>query len=222
MFRIKDGELEVVDQGNARQGADRISGPVLVPASGDVPARLVFYDPKNEALQMLQKEEDGTFRYLRSLAVSPIDLTGAMLSHGSANPQLMVFGSDRFWVLPLSGNAWRADSMEKFRTRIEDVGFDTVVAGDLGGSKVPEVVAVDGDFNLGGDVVEILTRDEESGKYKSALHFKVFEKSPFFRGGDGDGREPHAVLVGNFDGSEGGDLILLCHDRLLLYPGIKP
>ena len=51
--------LEVVDQGNARQGKDFIKGPVIVPTEKSI--QLVAYDSGEEAVQFLEKDSDNTY-----------------------------------------------------------------------------------------------------------------------------------------------------------------
>ncbi|NNE92839.1 MAG: VCBS repeat-containing protein [Verrucomicrobiales bacterium] len=214
-FRVtENGDLEVVDQGNARQGNDRISGPVILP--GD-PRRLLFYDPEAKALQILQREEDGAFRYSQSRDTGLINLTAARLDGPEDNRRLLIFGRDRFWALPLGGDTWTMANGTTFRSQIERVRYHYLTAGDLNQDKTPELVAIDGNMNL----LQILHREDD--EWKSAFHFKVFQDSPFRGRGQprGNPQQPHAPLIADFNNDGLNDLLVLCHNRLLLYTGME-
>jgi len=217
-FSISDeGEVTVVDQGNARQGGDNVKGPVVVAgmADGD-PTRLLFYDPGNEAIQVLERSEDDAFRYARSLETGEIAVTSSvLLPPRDGAQQMLVFGRDRFWVLPLAGQTWEASKGVTFRSNVEGIRFHHLTTGDLNGDGQDEIVAVDGLKN----VLQIIAQGEDG--WESSMHFKVFEKSPFSqpKSKGGPQNQPHSVIVQDFNGDGRNDVLTLCHDRLLLYPG---
>jgi|GEM_PF-5769238 len=218
-FRLTaEGDLEVVDQGNARQGQDTAKGPVVVPSIGDeTPTRLLFYDPGSESIQVLEKAEDDAFRYARSLETGEIQVTRSLLlPPRDGAQQMLVFGRDRFWVLPLAGETWVTAKGETFRSRVDDIGFNHLCTGDLNSDGIDEIVAVDGNQNI----LQILKTDD--GKWTSSMHFKVFQKSPFQASRKkGPPIQPHGLLIDDFTGDGLNDLIAFCHNRLLLYPGKK-
>jgi len=89
-----------------------------------------------------------------------------------------------------------------------------VVAGDLTGDGNVELVTLDPD----GSVVEILARDETAKAWTSRLHFKVFETDEHFQGRRGESLEPREAIVADVTGDGKKDLLLLVHDRVLVYP----
>ena len=54
-------------------------------------------------------------------------------------------------------------------------------------------------------------------KWQSAMHFRVFETDPHFRGKTGLQNEPHDYAALDLDSDGRLDLCLLTHDRVLLY-----
>ena len=209
-----EGELEVVDQGNARQGNDRISGPVILPGNQ---TRLLFYDPEAKALQILQQEDDGAFRYLHSRDTGLINLTAAQLDGPEDDRRLLIFGRDRFWALPLGGDTWSMANGQSFRSQVDKIRFHHLGSGDLNGDDSPEIIAIDGNQN----VIQILHK--KGDEWKSAIHFKVFQNSPFRQTQPkGAPQQPNSPLVADFNNDGKNDLIVICHDRLLMYPGLDP
>ena len=215
--------LEVVDQGNARQGKDFIKGPVIVPTEKSI--QLVAYDSGEEAVQFLEKDSDNTYRYLRSLDTGRIHVTGArLLPLEGASQRLLIFGKDRFWLLPLSGKAWSAEETSTWRSTYEKTRFNFLHAGDLSGDGIDEIVAIDGKkgrlFILKSEESEL--QSDANEQWREIMSFKVFTKSPFSRRKTKKGSplQPQTIRIDDFNGDGTHDLIIFCHDRLILYPVI--
>jgi hypothetical protein len=79
---------------------------------------------------------------------------------------------------------------------------------------VNELVAVDPEQN----VVEILARDPATKAWVSQLHFKVFEADQHYQGKKGSPLQPRETVIADVTGDGKNDLILLVHDRVLVYP----
>jgi hypothetical protein len=67
------------------------------------------------------------------------------------------------------------------------------------------------------DIVACLPKPE----FQLAINFKVFEEKSFQDEGS-SGLEPREMLVADVTGDGRDDLIMLVHDRLLLYPQSAP
>ena len=65
--------------------------------------------------------------------------------------------------------------------------------------------------------IEIVGQDD--GKLKGELVFEVFLTSDFADVGKNRGTEPHDIESGDLNGDGIGDLVLLAHDKLLVYLG---
>ncbi|WP_372807753.1 hypothetical protein, partial [Pontiella sp.] len=65
--------------------------------------------------------------------------------------------------------------------------------------------------------VEIL--DQENGALEMQLAFEVFLTSSFADTGKNRGTEPHDIESGDLNGDGIGDLVILAHDKLLIYLG---
>ena len=98
-----------------------------------------------------------------------------------------------------------------FETKLKKTSFSDVVAGDLNGDGRPDLALIDTESHY----VEILSLDAKDRPHH-ALQFKVFEEKSF--GGREGGTEPRESAIADVTGDGRADLILLVHDRVLVYP----
>ena len=84
--------------------------------------------------------------------------------------------------------------------------------GDLNGDGFVDVTALDAAEQM----AEILTFSQ-SGKLRYGTAFEVFE-TKMFAGGEPKEFEPNMGLVTDITGDGKDDLVLMAHDRVLIYP----
>lgn len=209
----EDGEWEIVAQFNARDTGAEIAAALVVPRPEGGP-RVILHDRKAEQFLVLEPGEEGRHELVESRAVGRIEVTGAMVAIApSGQPELFVHGRDRFWWVPSRPDDIAAPVAGTHATDLPRVHYNYVVAHDLTGDGRSELVAIDTNENL----VEIL-RADAPGEWTSVLHFKVFEADPHYSGRRGVPQEPREALLADVTGNGRDDLVLLVHDRVLIYP----
>jgi FG-GAP-like repeat/FG-GAP repeat len=204
---------QVVRQINADRGDAKLVSLAVLPGSGTSPASLVASDRENSTL-LLFNQKDGTWQQTDALTVSGFKFTDVKVGafSGDGVPDVLVVGEDGFAVARLSGSrlalneiaSWRSDSQR--RTPHE------IVVGDVNGDQRVDLVSLDASEQM----AEVLTFSD-ARRLLYATGFKVFE-SRMFSGGEPREFEPSMGTIVDVTGDGAADLILLCHDRLLLYP----
>jgi len=211
---IRDGRWTVVDQYNPETADAQIAGLAALPAASGDPT-LVMYERKANDLLVLKRREDRTYGVVQSMPVSSFDLTAMTpLPIGKAGKvgllmadaaKLAVFTPDdrpptlveKHWYESQAKDAWLADA----------------VVGDVNHDGVRDIVAVD----MGKASLEVLTTLPD-GSLASALRFQVFQGRRFTDQPDTRG-EPREVLAGDVTGDGIDDIVLVVHDRVIVYPG---
>jgi len=213
-FSIVEDQLEMVDQFNARGGSDVIDAVIPLPTDAGV-NRVALYRSEARELQFLQRGADGVFRYAGSTKVGRLDLQNCFVMPASrdAGANAYIFaGEDRFWYFNGSSPdlSWGIDGI--YETDLEQIHYTHLAAGDFNQDEVPDLVALDGSEH----VVDILSLKD--GACRSRMFWQVFEQNMHYQGRTGAKLEPREIVIDDFTGDGLPDLVLLVHDRILVYP----
>lgn len=206
-------QWQVVDQFNAPESKARVAGAVNINLDGAPGDEIVLVDLGVKKLRILRKESN-VYRPWKEVEIGDFPFRSAHVAdlNGDQKPDLLLFGSGQFGIL-YSGQAPPAlKELSSFESKIPQAYFTDSVAGDLNGDGLSDVVTLDTRTNQ----VEILNYREKQG-LRHALNFKVFEEKTFSRS-NRSGVNPREALIVDVTGDNRKDLVLLCHDRVLLYP----
>jgi hypothetical protein len=208
------GELAVVDQFNARDSNADVACTLILPVAGAKAPVVVLYDHKGEQFQMLRANDQGLFEIADSMPSGKIDVIAAetRTTSGGAT-EAFIFGKDRFWWLPLGSTDYATATVSTHATDLPEISYSDVIAGDFNNDGQPEIVCVDPTKNL----LEILGRGAND-RWESLMHFKVFEIDQHYQGRRGSPLEPRETIIADVTGDGKKDLVLLVHDRVLIYP----
>ena len=135
---------------------------------------------------------------------------------GGPGEQLLLAGASQFVVLPLEGRSPVLRQVAGFETELKDASYGAIAVGDVNADGVPEIAAID----LRKHAIELLAFDQQANLV-SASRFKVFESSPNDdddSGPGGSSTEPRDVVLEDVTGDGLTDIVVLVHDRLIIYP----
>jgi hypothetical protein len=114
--------------------------------------------------------------------------------------------------LPLDGPAWELKELDGYETPIRDGHLNDVVSGDLDNDGRKDLVFLETARNY----LDLVIFDANH-KLVPANRWQVFEERTF-RGRRSDLPEPREAVVADLTGHKKNDLVVLVHDRILLYP----
>ncbi len=182
---------------------------------------VVLYDNARGKLSILGRKDDGTYRPDREVDLGTLNVKKILSGHfgGPSVNSLIVCAVDELAMVPVSFDSRQMRKLASFETQIKGAHFGAIAFGDLNSDGVPEIALADQANNH----IEVLTFNDQA-KLVSGTRFKVFEAPRGQRSyEDRDQRtgEPRLIFIGDVTGKGRNDLILLVHDRIIIYPQDK-
>jgi hypothetical protein len=207
----RSGNWEVRDQFNTGRGSAQVIGAAALDTDGDGAKEIVLLDRASKSLLYLDRK-DKVYRPAGSLSVGAFDFQGMHVADldGDGRDDLLIAGADRFGVVLTGRKGQRLKTLASYESNRPEAHLSDLIVGDLNGDGHLDIALTDTTEHF----VEIVTYAGRA-ELTRGLSFKVFERKSF-RGGS-DLMEPRDLTLGDVDGDGRTDLILVVHDRVLVY-----
>jgi hypothetical protein len=209
-----DWVFRVKDQINGAAGDSRIVGATAVRnGTNNVPA-IFLLDAEHKQLTLCERDATGVWRVSRNVELPVSDFVGLQsVALGGTNIQSVAFlGQNAVAWLPLAGDVWELTALDGYDTPVKDGYLNDVVAGDLSNTGRKDLVFLETAKNY----LDLVSFDSHH-KLVPSNRWQVFEQHTF-RGRTDAMPEPREALVADVTGDKKNDLIVVVHDRILVYP----
>ena len=175
---------------------------------------LIAADADNDRILIFEPSEDGE-RWTQSESLRTRGFTPGPLATGNFSgdiPGIITIGEDGFAIVPLGGQRRTLQEASSWKSALDGHVPHRLAVGDVNADGYGDMVALD----AGEQMFEIFTFDQ-SGEMLYATGFQIFE-TQLFHSGDTREYQPRQVVIADVTGDGSHDVIMLCHDRVLLYP----
>jgi hypothetical protein len=204
---------QVSDQFNLAESNAAVAGALAIDLDGEGEPELALVDTGVKKLRLWRKSESvyGPWKEIDLVDVAYKGIGSGDLN-GDGRPDLAVFGAEKALILYSGGSTPVIQEIASFESQLDKAYPTDVVAGDLNGDGRVDLAVTD----VRNHTVELLDYRPEEG-LRHALYFRLFEQKSFTRE-DAPDTEPRETLVADVTGDGRADLVLLVHDRVLIYP----
>ncbi|HEX4645505.1 MAG TPA: VCBS repeat-containing protein [Verrucomicrobiae bacterium] len=206
--------FSVKDQINGAGSNSRLVGAAAVPNGTNAVNSLFLLDAERKVLTLCERDSAGAWQVLRNLplpltdfnSLQPIALGGPKLN------SVAFLGNNAAAWMPLEGKIWEFTELDGYETPIKDGHLNDVVSGDLDNDGRKDLVFLETAKNY----LDLVAFDSNR-KLVPANRWQVFEERTF-RSRRSDLPEPREALIVDVTGDGKKDLVVLVHDRILVYP----
>ena len=206
--------FNVRDQINGASSSSRLMGVAAIGQGDGKPPVLFLLDAERKALTVSTRDSSGVWKAGKSSSLPVMDFTGLVpLALGADKPNAVGFqGVNVVAWKKLSGPVWELNELDGYETPIKDGFLHDVTSGDLNHDGRKDLVFLETARNY----VDLVSYDQPH-KLIPANRWPVFEERSY-RNRRSEISEPREALVGDVTGDGRNDLLLIVHDRILLYP----
>jgi hypothetical protein len=222
-----DGRLKIVEQFSGRGTSANIQGALAINLDADAEPEVLTYDRGANAIDLLDRGERGIYRRVRS-----IDMLGFTFESfhatdvdGDSRPDVVVQGGESIAVLLRGKDEFGFVQCAEFdpgdvsHGRVEDFGNPYLLTtGDLNADGLLDLCYVTQPHYY----FTVLQSQEDGGKHGILgkdlvphFRFQIFEEKSYMRLNQGYG--PRQISIEDVTGDGKDDLVVLIHDRILLY-----
>jgi hypothetical protein len=214
----------VLDQYNAKSTENNISTVAAFAVDGEAQAAktaILLLDGQKGQLQLLKAGDDGTYRFEKEVDVgqwNPSTHLKMLFEElcGSGTKSILLFDGNKFALItpPGSGNMpGHLEQQFNYETKIKDGRYGRVTTGDINSDDKIDIIMVEYENNH----IEILTLDSRN-KPIPAMRFKIFEQKKYIDKKFISDIEPRELKVADVTGDGKNDLVIVIHDRIIVYP----
>jgi hypothetical protein len=212
----KGAELSftVKEQINGAGSNSRIVGAAALRNGTNAIASIFLLDAERKALTLSERDKAGVWKVVRNLPLPVSDFQSLQaVALGESRPNSIAFlGANLAAWMTFHGDIWEFTELDGYESPIKEAFLHDVISGDLNNDGRKDLVFLE----VGKSYLDVVTY-EPPHKLVPANRWQVFEERTF-RSRRAESSEPREALIADFNNDGKNDLVVVVHDRIILYP----
>jgi hypothetical protein len=206
--------LRVREQINGSASNSRIVAGAALREDGAKIPNVFLFDAERKVLTVTKRDDAGVWQIVRNLPLPITDFTAmnAVSFHDGEPDAISLQGVNTVAWMALRGQTWQFKELDGYETPIKDGFLRDVLSGDLNSDGRRELIFLETAKNY----IDIVAFDA-ARKLAAGNRWQVFEERTF-RSRRNDLSEPREAIVADVTGDGKNDLIVVVHDRIIVYP----
>ncbi|MBM3835282.1 MAG: VCBS repeat-containing protein [Verrucomicrobia bacterium] len=206
--------FNVKEQINGMASNSRIVGAAAVRNGTNAVPSLFLLDAERKSVTLSERDQAGVWQVVRNLPLPVTDFAYLQpIAMGEANRNSIGFlGNSAVAWMTFRGEVWEFTELDGYETPIKDAFLHDVVSGDLNQDGRKDLVFLETSKSY----LDVVTF-ETPHQLVPANRWQVFEERSF-RSRRADAAEPREALVVDINNDGKNDLVVVVHDRIIVYP----
>jgi hypothetical protein len=206
--------FNVKEQINGMASNSRIVGAAALRNGTNGIASIFLLDAERKSLTLSERDKTGVWQVVRNLPLPVTDFTSLeSIALGESNPNsIACLGNSSVAWMTFRGEIWEFTELDGYETPIKDAFLHDVVSGDLNHDGRKDLVFLE----TAKSHLDVVTF-EPPHQLVPANRWQVFEERTF-RSRRTDSAEPREALIIDINNDGKNDLVVLVHDRIIVYP----
>ena len=204
----------VKDQINGAASNSRIVGAAPLRNGTNAVGSLFLLDAERKSMTLCERDTNGVWQVVRNMLLPFTEFNELQpLPLGSQTANSLGFlGVNAAAWMSLGGKTWDLAELDGYETPIKDGQLHDIISGDLNQDGRKDLVFLETAKNY----LDLVIFDKQN-KLVPATRWQVFEERTF-RNRRSEQPEPREALIVDVTGDGKNDLVVVVHDRILVYP----
>ena len=205
--------FDVKEQINGSASNSRLAAATSLKQQGSKVPALFLFDAERKLLTLSERNDSGVWEVTKNIALPFTDFQALEpITRNEKSSAVSLLGLNAIAWLQLDGDVWEFAELDGYETPIKDGYLHDVVSGDLNGDERKDLVFLETSKSY----LDLVTF-EKPNDLVPANRWQVFEERTF-RSRRNELPEPREALIADLTNDGKNDLVVVVHDRVLLYP----
>lgn len=213
-FDNKEMRWDIIDQYNGARTNNSVNCAVSFDIDDDKSSEIILFDSSGQVMQVLKKDADNIFRFSNEQEIGSWQLKKVFTAPLAENNKqcIVLFDGKKFAVINPSISQGSFEKIFSYETDVKNGKYARLATGELNQLGITDLAVLE----YTKAYMEILAM-QNPNSLQLAMRFRVFEQKSF-EAQQPQTIEPRQIEIADVNGDGKDDMIIIVHDRIIVYP----